>query len=153
MTVPPNATFWQRINLRYEEFRRRRSGKNPAMHSFPALSNQLCSIHGLLTQCTEVAATKYLIAHEAYLVEFGHTNVLSGAQWVAAFEQALQTNQPQCVHPASNGLWRENLLLIRETPRLVKVIPPSRLADYQKAGLVSSSFVAPQTSSQPRLAK
>jgi hypothetical protein len=36
---------------------------------------------------------------------------------------------------------RENLLLIREEPGVVKVVPPSRLADYQKAGLVSAAYV------------
>lgn len=89
-----------------------------------------------------VTGARYLMAKEvsAGSVVFGHTNVLNGAQWVAAFEAALQTNQPDCFDYAAKRTRPENLLLIREKPGVVKVIPPSRLADYQKAGLVDPSY-------------
>ncbi|NOS69984.1 MAG: hypothetical protein HOP33_08640 [Verrucomicrobia bacterium] len=137
LTAPPNASFQQRLTIAYTQFMRR-FGKTT--YSFGARSNALCSVHGLLTQAMEVGGTKYLIAQEVSNVEFGHTNTLSGAQWVTAFESALQNNQPQCFHPATNGFWSENLLLVRENARVVKVIPRSRLPDYQKAGLVDQSY-------------
>lgn len=140
ITAPPNASIWRRLTIAFSDFQRRHGGKNPTMYSFAVQSNQLCSVRMSLTQCMEVAGTKYLIAQEVALVEFGHNNVLNGAQWVVAFEGALQTNQPQCLHPSSNGLWGENLLLIREKSGVVKVVPPSRLADYQKAGLVDRRY-------------
>lgn len=146
MTVPPNVLFWRRLAVEYAEFQRRFGKRNAARYSFPATTNTLHGVHGLLTQGMEVTGTKYLIAQEVATVELRHTNVLNGAQWVAAVEAALQTNQPQCHHPASNRFWGENLLLIREKPGVVKVIPPSRLTDYQKAGLVSASYVPEQSS-------
>jgi hypothetical protein len=98
----------------------------------------------------EVTGTRYLMAYEAAAgsVQFGHSNVLNGAQWVAAFEATLQTNQPECFDHAAKGIRRENLLLIREKPGVVKVIPPSRLADYQKAGLVDASY-KPEATTRP----
>lgn len=150
MIAPLNSTPWQRIQVAYLDFQQRYGRKNLAKSSFPAGSEEPCYVHPYLTQCMSFTGTKYLIAEEVSCVDFGHTNVLNAAEWVAAFEIALQTNQPVCWNPASNHTWKENLLLIRERPRQVKVIPPSRLADYQKAGLVSPSFVAPQTSSHPR---
>jgi hypothetical protein len=98
----------------------------------------------MLNQCTELSGTRYLVAYEAWggTVQFGHSN-LNGAQWIAAFELTLQTNRPECYHPASNR-WAENLLFIREKTGVVKVIPPSRLGDYQKAGLVDPSYKSDQ---------
>jgi len=136
---PPNAGPLDRLVFALRDFQRRHSGKNPGTYTFPARSNALHGISALLTPCMEITGTKYLIAREAYYVEFGHTN-LNGPQWVSAVEALLQSAQVQCHHPASNGFWRERLLLIREEAGVVKVIPPSRLADYQKAGLVGTSY-------------
>ena len=129
IAASPNASIWRRLNIANANFWRRHARKNPAAYSFPMSSNQLWSIHGMLTQCMEVGGTKYRIAQEVGYFEFGHSNVLNGAQWVAACERALQTNQSHCLHPASNGMWQENLLLIREKSGVIKVVPPSRLAD------------------------
>jgi|GEM_PF-1715836 len=147
----PNSTLWQRMFMAYYDFRMRHGRKNPAAWSFPATSPQNCSIHGLLNQCMEVTGTRYLIACEAAAgaVQFGHSNVLNGAQWVAAFEAALRTNHPNCFDYIAKRPRPENLLLIRETPGVVKVIPPSRLADYQKAGLISAPYVPATGTSGP----
>jgi hypothetical protein len=145
-----NATLWQRMFMAYLDFQRRHGKKNPAAWSFPATPPRLCSIHGLLNQCMEVTGTRYLMAYEASAgsVQFGHSNVLNGAQWVAAFEAALQTNQPGCFDYSAKSPRPENLLLIREKPGVVKVIPPSRLAEYQKAGLVDASY-QPEATTPP----
>jgi hypothetical protein len=70
-----------------------------------------------------------------------------------AFEAALQTNQPDCFDYVAKRSRPENLLLIREKPGVVKVVPPSRLADYQKAGLVSAAYVPEQRPPAPSAAK
>jgi hypothetical protein len=143
----PNATLWQRTFMAYLDFRRRFGKNNPAAWSFGARPPESCSIHGLLNQCMEITGTRYLMAYEASAgsVQFGHSNVLNGTQWVAAFEAALQTNQPGCFDHAAKGIRRENLLLIREKGGVVKIVPPSRLADYQKAGLVDAAYKPPVT--------
>jgi len=70
-------------------------------------------------------------------VEFGSTNSLNGAQWVAAFEHAVETSGPVvCYDYAKKRNFQDTLLLIRETPGVVKVLPRSKLAEYRKAGLV-----------------
>jgi hypothetical protein len=76
----------------------------------------------------EISGTKYLIAVEAAAgtVDFGYTNTLNGAQWVAAFERAITNHE---------------LVLIREKPDLVKVVPRTKLAKYQMAGLVKAERV------------
>lgn len=153
IVLPQDSSSWQRIKVACLNLEQRYGPKNPAKHSFPPNFEWSCSIKAYLEQCMAFTGTKYLIAEEVAYVDFGYSNTINGAEWVAAFEQALQTNQPACWHPASNGVWQENLLLVRERPRLVKLIPPSRLADYQKAGLVSSSFIAPAVSSQTSPAK
>lgn len=139
----PNATLWQRMLMAYLDFRMRHWKKNPATYSFPAGTIRPCSIHGLLNQCMEISGTRYLIAYEVAggTVRFGHTNVLNGAQWLAAFEAALQTNQPEWFENKEQRSRRENLLFIREKSGVVKVVPPSRLGDYQKTGLISASYV------------
>ena len=140
--VPDNAGIRQRLGIAYSKFMLRHGRKNPAASSFPPTSLQICSVHGLLNQSMQVTGTRYLIAYEAAAgsVQFGHSNILNGAQWVAAFEAALQTNQPECFNFQTKRTGRENLLLIRERSGVVKVIPTSRLADYQKAGLVDASY-------------
>ena len=96
----------------------------------------------------QVSGTQYLIAVEiAGAVEFGHTNVLTGAQWVAAFEHTIETNGPVlCYDWGKKRAFQDTLLLIRERPRLVKVVPRSKLADYQKAGLVKAGSLNSQPS-------
>ena len=91
----------------------------------------------------EMTGTRYLVAGGVGYVEFGHTNTLNGAQWVAAFENALQQDRPWCFGPDMNG-HNENMLLIREKPDLVKVVPRRQLTAYQQAGLVNRAYVPPE---------
>ena len=140
--VPPNLPLAERLVREWYQYKRHHGTPNPASWSFPATPVQLCSIHGLLSQCMEVAGTRYLIAVEAGAasVEFGSTNALNGAQWVAAFERAIETSDGVlCTDLAKRQGFRDKLLLIRERPRVVKVVPRSRLAEYQNAGLVRAN--------------
>ena len=136
---PPNLTLPQQLFWRWAQFKRR-SKPNPAAYTFPACPVQPCSIDGLLNQCMEVSGTRYLIAVEiGGAVEFGHTNALNGAQWVAAFERAIETSGPVvCYDWTKKRNFQDTLLLIREKPHLVKVVPRSKLAEYQKLGLVKA---------------
>ncbi len=139
--VPPDAGVWQRLHMAWINFERRHHMIRTTF-SFPATPVRPCSIDGLLAQCMEVTGTRYLIAVEiAGAVEFGNTNTLSGPQWVAAFENALQASKTvMCYDYATKRNFEDNLLLIREKPGLVKVVPLSKLADYQKAGLADAGF-------------
>jgi hypothetical protein len=144
MGVPAGAGPLQRLWVAYANWRMRHGTKNPTNYTFGGSVPTLCSIHGLLNQCMEVTGARYLMAKEisAGSVTFGQSNALNGAQWVAAFELALQSNLPSWFDYASKQMRQENLILIREKRGVVKVIPPSRLPDYQKAGLVSASVIA-----------
>jgi hypothetical protein len=86
----------------------------------------------------EISGTRYLVAVEVRAqIEFGNTNELSGAQWVAAVEQKLRAGQlVRCYDYAKKGKFDDSLLLICERPGVVKVVPRTKLAEYQAAGLV-----------------
>lgn len=138
-----NLTLWQRLYITWIDYRRRHATPNPAAYTFPPGQAQPCSIAGLLNQCMKISGTRYLIAVEASggIVNFGHTNKLNGAQWVSAFEQAL-TNQPVgCYDYAEKRGFIDTLLLVREQPDLVKIVPRSMLSVYEKAGLVKANSV------------
>jgi hypothetical protein len=137
-----NLPLRQRLLWTWMQFQRRYARRNPAAYSFPACPVQPCSIHGLLNQCMEVTGTQYLIAVEIVgTVEFGSTNTLNGAQWVAAFEDAISTsNSVACYDYAKKRHFQDTLLLIRERRGLVKVVPRTKLVEYQKAGLVKAGL-------------
>lgn len=135
-------TFGQRLFWTWMDYKRRHN-PNPKATLFPPCPVQLCSIQGLLNQCMVTSGTKYLIAVEVLggTVNFGHTNKLNGVQWVSAFEQAL-TNQPIWFYDYANKRgFNDSLLLIRERKDLVKIVPRSKLSDYQAAGLVKANSV------------
>jgi hypothetical protein len=74
-------------------------------------------------------------------VEFGSTNALNGAQWVAAFEHAIEASNPViCYDWAKRRNFQDTLLVIRERPGVVKIVPRTKLAEYEKAGLVKAGF-------------
>ncbi len=137
---PANFTVSQRLLLAWNRLKQRRTKQNPIAYPFAARPVEPCSIHALLNQCMEVSGTQYLIAVEiAGGVDFGHTNVLNGAQWVAAVEHALETSKPVvCYDFAKKRNFEDGLLLIHDTPGQVKVVPKTKLPDYQKAGLVKT---------------
>jgi hypothetical protein len=140
LEAPRKLSIPQRLIWAWAEFQRRHAKRNPAAYSFTASPVQLCSIHGLLNQCMEITGTKYLIAVEvAGAVEFGHTNTLNCAQWVAAFEHAIETSRPVvCYDFAKKRNFQDTLLVIREEPGMVKIVPRTKLTEYQKAGLVKA---------------
>jgi hypothetical protein len=143
IVAPTNSRLGERLMVAWINFQKRHGKKNPTRWSFPASPVTPCSIDGLLNQCMEVTGTRYLVAVEiAGGVEFGHTNTLNGAQWVAAFENAIQTSSKAvlCYDYATKRSFGDSLLLIREKPGLVKVVPRSKLAAYQEAGLVDAHF-------------
>jgi len=135
--MPPNLTLRQRLFWLWMEYNRRR-GKPLGTFSFPAASVRSCSIQGLLYQCMEVTGTRYLIAVEIVgTVDFGTTNVLTGGQWVQAFERAIESSKSViCYAYGKKRNLEDTLLVIHERPGLVKILPASKFADDQKAGLV-----------------
>lgn len=135
---PPSSTWVQGLSWRWAEYERHHGAANPARYSFPASEAQPRFIIDLLTQCMEISGTRYLVAVEVRAqIEFGNTNALSGAQWVAAVEQKLRAGQlVRCYDYAKKGKFDDSLLLICERPGVVKVVPRTKLAEYQAAGLV-----------------
>ena len=119
-------SIWFRLN---EKFRR----PNPGTYTFPSTSDQRCSIHGLLNQCTAMSGVRYLIDKNVATgtVNFGHTNALKGSQWIAAFENALQTGQPEWYVSEMNQFRKENLVLVRYDSKTVVVLPKERAANYR----------------------
>ena len=137
---PSNLTLSQRLDVALWEYKRRYGKPNPAAYTFPASPVQSCSIQGWLNQCMSVGGTKYFIAVEILgaSVPFGNTNALNGAQWVAAFEQAIESNRVSCHDFTQKRSYQDSVLLIRERPGQIKVVPRSKLSEYQKAGLVKA---------------
>jgi hypothetical protein len=130
--ISKNAPFKTRVFHVLEQFLPRRARKWTFM---PTTSNTAaCSVSGLLNQCMEVSGTRYLIHKElaASLVYFRHTNALSGPQWVAAFENALQTGTPEWYDWKLKKTRNESLVLIRFTNlNTVLVIPKDKAAQFQ----------------------
>jgi len=104
--------------------------------TFPATPVQGCSIEGLLDQCMEVSGTRYYLDKDlaAGTVNFGHQKDLSGAEWVAAFEKALETGKPQWWEMKNKRMRarQENLVLIRfPEQKAVLVLTKAKAAKYQ----------------------
>jgi RNA polymerase sigma factor (sigma-70 family) len=110
---------------------------HPLNYSFPATPVQFSSIEGLLNQCMEVSGWHYLVEKDVAMggmVKFGYPKVLNGEEWVAAFENALQTNQPGWLERAKNrSRWRtDNLVLIRyPDQKIVLVLTKEKAAKYK----------------------
>ncbi len=140
-TMPPNLSLGQQLLWKWDDFRKRHQKPNPARFTFSPMRVQPCLLSGLLSQCTEVAGTKYFIAVEiAGAINFGFTNSLGGGHWVTAFEHAIETNAPVvCRDYSKKTIFEDTLLVIRERPGVVKIVPRTKHADYQKAGLVSKT--------------
>lgn len=126
---PPNATLTQRVFTWWQRNRPPR----PLAYSFGAAPTNRCSIHGLLNQCMEVTAVRYVIAKDvaAGSVMFGHTNALNGIQWVAAFTEALRSGQPEWWDSQAGRFRHENLVLIAKDARTVLVLPRAMAQEFQ----------------------
>ena len=138
MVMPPNLTLRDRLFWTWRKYQRLYEKRNPTACSFAASPVQLWSIHGLLNQCMDVTGTRYWIAVEiAGAVEFGSTNALNGAQWVAAIEHAIEASNPVvCYDYSKRRNFQDTLVVIRERPGVVKIVPRTKLGEYEKAGLV-----------------
>jgi RNA polymerase sigma factor (sigma-70 family) len=110
---------------------------HPLNYSFPATPVQLCSIQGLLDQCMRVSGWRYLVEKDVAMggmVNFGAPKAMNGEEWVAAFENALQTNRPAWSERVGNrSRWRqENLVLIRyPDQKTVLVLTKEKAVKYQ----------------------
>ena len=135
---PRNLPLGQRLLWNWKDYQRRHAKRNPASYTFPASPVQPYSISGILYQCMELTGAHYLIAVEvAGAVEFGSTNAMNGMQWVAAVEHAIEASGPViCYDFARKRNFQDTLLVIHERPGVVKIVPRTKLAEYQKAGLV-----------------
>jgi RNA polymerase sigma factor (sigma-70 family) len=107
---------------------------HPLNSTFPIQPIQLCSISGLLDQCMELSGWRYLIDKEVAAggVKFGNAKVLNGEEWLAAFENALQTNKPEWWDAKLKRQRQENLVLIRyPEQKIILVLPKDKAAKYQ----------------------
>ncbi|HTR43659.1 MAG TPA: sigma-70 family RNA polymerase sigma factor [Pseudomonadales bacterium] len=125
--------FWA-TNYPKPDFNAGKHGDDLSNWTFPASPIQLCSISGLLNQCMNLTGWQYLIDKNvaAGNIQFGNAKPLNGEEWVAAFENALQSNKPQWYDPKTKKFRVENLVLIRyPDQKIVLVLPPEKAAQYQ----------------------
>lgn len=133
MGLIPNNNLFGTLFWKYYELKRRYR-PNPATYTFSASgAPSPCSIHGLLNQCMDVGGTEYLIEKNVAggSVNFGSPVVLNGAQWIAAFERALQNDQPQWWDSEKKGFRKENLVFLRYSRRITLVLSPETAKEYQ----------------------
>jgi hypothetical protein len=132
----PNASLGQRFTIKLMQLhdRFRSQASRAASFTFPASPPTRCSIHGLLNQCNSVTGTRYYILKEVAggSVDFGHTNVLKGAQWVAAFEHELQHGKLEWYDSTTKKFRHENLTLIPHGKRAIIVVPKSLAEKYRR---------------------
>ncbi len=91
-------------------------------------------ISGTLNECMMTTDTRYFMDTDvsAGTVLFGHVEPLKAAEWVAAFEAALQTNTPEWWDSKQKRFRKENLVLIRyPKQKIVLVLPKEKAAKYQ----------------------
>lgn len=130
---PSNPSLLERAFTWWLKARQRFSKPDPLAYSFPAGPTKACSIHGLLNQCTELTGVQYVIAKDvaAGSIQFGHSNTLNGAQWVAAVTEALQSGQPEWWDSQLRRFRRENLVLVTNDVRTVLVLPRTMVHEFQ----------------------
>ena len=101
----------------------------------PSPKRSLCSIYGFLNQCTEVSGVRYAIAKDvaAGVVEFGgYTNTLTAGEFVQAFTQALQTDQPEFINFRTQRHYKENLVLLTNDARTVLVLSKAMAREFER---------------------
>jgi len=132
ISVPANAPFKDRAMWWWIGLQQKWRKPQPLNWSFGATPTTLCSLQ-LLSQCTEVTGVRYVIARDVAAggVVFGHTNVLNGAQFVAAFTEALQTGKPGWWDQKTGKYRKENLVLLTNDPRTVLVLPQEMVAEFR----------------------
>jgi hypothetical protein len=103
--------------------------------SFFPSSRATCSIHALLQQCTEVTGVRYVIAKDVAAGEVelgGYTNTLTGGEFVQAFTQALQNNQPEFINFRTQKHYRENLVLLTNDAHTVLVLSKTMAREFER---------------------
>jgi hypothetical protein len=140
MEAPPNLTLPQRLSWKWRQYRQHHAKRTPSAYIIAAPPVVPYTIQELLDSCMELTGTQYLIAVEiAGGVEFGTTNSLNGAQWVTAIEHAIETSKPVvCYDYTKKRNFQDTLLLVRDRPGVVKVVPRTKLTEYQNAGLIKA---------------
>lgn len=122
----------------------------PKHWGFPAAPFGNASLMGLLNQCMGPSGQRYFMSPgvSAGMVQFGHTNTLDGAQWVAAVEAALQSPTTQTLNPKTHRMDTGGLVLIHfPEQRAVLVLTPTEAAEFRRtnsAGIIGSPSEAPR---------
>jgi hypothetical protein len=132
---PANPSLRDRIGFAWLKwlYKRREEHPDPGAYTFGATPITRSSIHGLLNQCMEVSGNRYLLPLPVAGggVQFGHTNTLNGGQWVAAFENALQTGTVEWWDPDKQAMNHENLVMLRfPAQKTVLVLPKTAAAEF-----------------------
>jgi hypothetical protein len=135
--LPPHPSLKDRLVFAYVKLwlRYDPSRPNPTNWSFAASPVALCSIQGLLNQCNQASGVRYLMPIGVAVggVQFGNSNALSGARWIASFEAALQSNTPDLWDAQTKRTHGENLVLIRyPEQRTVLVLPASEAIEFRR---------------------
>jgi len=129
------ATLPQRISIWWSKFSHgfQKPHRFTGTITFPPSTTNRCLIEAMLNQCMEVNGVRYVIARDVAggNVQFGHTNTLTGTQWVVAFTEALQHGQPEFYDPQTKAFRRENLVLVTNSPQTVLVLPKAMAAEFQ----------------------
>ena len=132
--IPPSSPSLKDL-IERALFRLMTKAPTASSFSFPASPTNLCGVQGLLNQCMEVSGVRYLMPRfvAAGTVRFGNTNTLNGPQWVAAFENALQTGTPKWLDTEQRRWRNENLVLIRfPEQKTVLVLPREKATEFQR---------------------
>jgi hypothetical protein len=135
IALPSGATITQHPFVWWLDLQRRFRGPSPLTYVFRASPTRRCSIHPLLSQCTEATGVRYVIAKEVAVggsVLFGLTNDLNGAQWAKAFTEALRTGQPEWWDPQTKRIRKENLVVLTNDARTVLVLPKEMARELQR---------------------
>ena len=131
--APPDATvteqafaWWNQTKLRFQK-------RRPQTYSFRSRATSPYLIGETLNLCMEVTGVRYLILKEvaAGKCEYGFTNTLNGAQWVAVVTDALQHGQPEWRDPHTKAIRKENLVLLTNDARTVVVLTKEMARDFQ----------------------
>ena len=89
---------------------------NPTNTTITPMPVSLCSISGLLNQCTQISGVRYYMPPNiaaGAVYSGGSPTPLNGRQWIDAFESVLQTNGPSIYDPSTRIWLQQNLVLIR----------------------------------------
>ncbi len=136
-TPQTNGSLKNRLVSSYFSWQEDRQFRHPRPEnwSFPATPVGNSSIMGSLNQCMGPSGRSYFMSPgvSAGIVQFGHTNTLDGAQWVAAVETALQSPATQTLDLKSHKMVTGGLVLIRfPEQRAVLVLTEPEAVEFRR---------------------